>query len=120
MTASANPRDPVVPTVSLRTLAARKLLFRDPKTVQQPLSTQAAPSTLAAISATPTLRIRVQKETNVSQHRGAVNGMLRGWIRIHSTTGSLPSSAQGSEPGLVWQAVVDQMKTMLMFSMVMP
>ena len=47
---------------------------------------------------------------------GAVNGMSRGWIPVHLTTGSLPLSAQGLEPGLVWQAVVAQMKTTKMFS----
>merc|ERR550532_3054951 len=110
---SARPRDHVAPTVSLMTLAARTLPSRAPITVQQPSSTPTVPSTLVATTVTPTLMQRVKKETSVSQQRGAVNGMQQGLIQLHPTGGSLPSNAQGSEPGIVWQAAMAQMMTTL-------
>merc|ERR550532_1089445 len=84
-----------------------------PITVQQSSSTQTVPSTLVATTVTPTLMKRVRKETSVSQQRGAVNGTPRGLNKLHPTGGSLQSSAQGSEPGIVWQAAMAQLMTTL-------
>merc|ERR1711934_1054489 len=80
---------------------------------------QTVPSTLVATTVTPTLMQRVKKETSVSQQRGAVNGTRQGLNKLHPTGGSLPSSAQGLGPGIVWQAAMAQMRTTLTSSMTM-
>ena len=50
---------------------------------------------------------------------GAVNGMLRGLIRVQPSGGSLLLNAEVMEHGLVWQGAMARMKTTLMSSMTM-
>merc|ERR1719228_1100049 len=119
MIPSAQPLDPVVPTVSLKTSAARTPPFQDPKIAQQPSSTQTVPSTLVATTVTPTLTQHVKKETSVSRQRGAANGTQRGLNKLLLTGGSLPLSAQGLEPGNVCHSAVAQMKTTVTSSLKM-